>query len=433
MNPFRRGPIFYGWVIVASMFLVNYSTMATGTLNFGPFVVPMGEGLDMSRADFGWAQTTRNLTAGLSALMVGRLLDRYGSRLFIVAAAAVIGLCLLAISQVSEAWQFFLLFGVIGVTGVTAPNSLVTSVPVAKWFVRLRGRALALSTLGLGVGGVTLVPITQFLIDEEGWRAAWGIMAIAFMVICIPVAALFLRRQPEDMGLEVDGGPRPAGSRPISNTSAASRIAASEQDAWTLAEARHESTLWKLMAVFALHGLAQGGASVHRFPFWTERGIDAQTVSFAFSVDAAGATAMILLSGWLVERFPVRFLGVGAFIGFASSTTLMVFGTQELHMFASTLIFGSSVGAFMIVPTYMMAEYYGRAFLGAIRGVVLPVTLLTAGAGAPLVGYMRDITGDYGSSWWMILGLYGAAALLMTTVRPPKPRARDISSRTLQG
>ena len=63
-------------------------------------------------------------------------------------------------------------------------------------------------------------------------------------------------------------------------------------------------------------------------------------------------------------------------------------------MFASTLIFGSSVGAFMIVPTYMMAEYYGRAFLGAIRGVVLPVTLLTAGAGAPLVGYMRDITGD---------------------------------------
>ena len=52
MNPFRRGPVFYGWVIVASMFLVNYSTMASGTLNFGPFVVPMGEGLDMSRADF---------------------------------------------------------------------------------------------------------------------------------------------------------------------------------------------------------------------------------------------------------------------------------------------------------------------------------------------------------------------------------------------
>ena len=204
--------------------------------------------------------------------MVGRLLDRYGSRLFIVAAAAVIGLCLLAISQVNEAWQFFVLFGVIGVTGVTAPNSLVTSVPVAKWFVRLRGRALALSTLGLGVGGVTLVPLTQFLIDEEGWRAAWGIMAIAFMVICIPVAALFLRRQPEDMGLEVDGGPRSAGSRPISNTSAARRIAASEEDAWTLADARRESTLWKLMVVFALHGLAQGGSQRTSVPLLDRAG-----------------------------------------------------------------------------------------------------------------------------------------------------------------
>ena len=426
MNLFGRGPIFYGWVIVASMFLVNFSTMATGTLNFGPFIVPMGEGLDMSRADFGWAQTTRNLTAGLSALMVGRLLDLYGARLYLVATAAVIGLCLLAISQVNEPWQFFLLFGVIGVTGVTAPNSLVTSVPVAKWFVRLRGRALALSTLGLGVGGVTLVPVTQFLIDEEGWRATWGIMAIAFMVVCIPVAALFLRRQPEDMGLEVDGGPDASRSRPISNTPA-SRIAASEEDAWTLSEARRESTLWKLMVVFALHGLAQGGASVHRFPFWTEQGIDAQTVSFAFSVDAAGATAMILLSGWLVERFPVRYLGVGSFLGFASATALMLYGDQELHMFASTLMFGSSVGAFMIVPTYMMAEYYGRAFLGAIRGVVLPVTLLTAGAGAPLVGYMRDFSGDYASSWWMILGLYAAAALLMTTVRPPRAKTRVVT------
>ena len=425
MNLFGRGPVFYGWVIVASMFLVNFSTMATGTLNFGPFVVPMGEGLDMSRADFGWAQTTRNLTAGLSALMVGRLLDRYGSRLFIVVAAAVIGLCLLAISHVSEAWQFFLLFGVIGVTGVTAPNSLVTSVPVAKWFVRLRGRALALSTLGLGVGGITLVPLTQFLIDEEGWRATWAIMAIAFMVVCIPVAALFLRRQPEDMGLEVDGGAGQSGSRPRSD-SPAGRIVASEEDAWTLSDARRESTLWKLMIVFALHGLAQGGASVHRFPFWTERGIDAQTVSFAFSVDAAGATIMILLSGLLVERFPVRFLGVASFLGFASATTLMLYGAQELHMFASTLVFGSSVGLFMIVPTYMMAEYYGRAFLGAIRGVVLPVTLLTAGAGAPLVGYMRDFSGDYGSSWWTILGLYGAAAALMTTVRPPKAKTRVV-------
>ena len=429
---FGRGPIFYGWVIVASMFLVNYSTMATGTLNFGPFIVPMGEGLDMTRSDFGWAQTTRNLTAGFSALLVGRLLDRYGSRVYLVVTAVIIGVCLLAISQVTEAWHFFILFGVIGVTGVTAPNSLVTSVPVAKWFVRRRGRALALSVLGLGVGGVTLVPVTQYLIDEEGWRAAWGIMAIAFMVICIPVAALFLRRQPEDMGLEVDGVAKPPDSRPPRDASAV-RTGGVEEDAWTLGEARRESTLWKLIAVFALVGLAQGGASVHRFPFWTERGIDAQTVSFAFSVDAAGATAMILLSGWLVERVPVRFLGVGAFIGFASSTTLMLFGHKELHMFASTLIFGSSVGAFMIVPTYMMAEYYGRAFLGAIRGVVLLVTLLTAGVGAPLVGYMRDSSGDYTSSWWLTLGLYGAAALLMTTVRPPRPKVRDVSAAKAEG
>ena len=56
--------MFYGWVIVATMFAVNFSTMATGTLNYGLFVLPMQNELALSRATFGWMQTTRRLSAG---------------------------------------------------------------------------------------------------------------------------------------------------------------------------------------------------------------------------------------------------------------------------------------------------------------------------------------------------------------------------------
>ena len=198
--PFRNR-IFYGWVIVASMFLVNFASMATGTLSFGLFILPMGSALGMSRSAFGWTQTIRTLSAGLSSFVIGRLVDRYGSRVLIVVSAVIIGGCLIAISYANAPWQLLLLFGVIGLTGLTAPNSLVTTVPVAKWFQRRRGRALALATLGLGIGGVTLVPVTQELIHQFEWRWAWRIMAIVFVAIAIPVAALFLRRQPEDMGL----------------------------------------------------------------------------------------------------------------------------------------------------------------------------------------------------------------------------------------
>ena len=75
--------IFYGWVIVAVMWLVNFSTMATGNLSFGLCVIPMGSTLGMNLSMFGWAVITRRLAAGLSGYIVGRLLDRYGPQVMI--------------------------------------------------------------------------------------------------------------------------------------------------------------------------------------------------------------------------------------------------------------------------------------------------------------------------------------------------------------
>ncbi|MAN92822.1 MAG: hypothetical protein CL700_01235, partial [Chloroflexi bacterium] len=66
---------------------------------------------------------------------------------------------------------------------------------------------------GDGIGGVFFLPITQLLLDHIGWRSTWVVMAVVFMALSIPLSAVFLRRQPEDMGLEVDGK-RPVPARP---------------------------------------------------------------------------------------------------------------------------------------------------------------------------------------------------------------------------
>ena len=84
------------------------------------------------------------------------------------------------------------------------------------------------------------------------------------------------------------------------------------------------------------------------------------------------------------------------------------------------VVFGCSVGVGMIVHTYIFATYYGRAFLGTIRGIVMPINLLSAGLGAPLVGYLHDYSGSYLLAWWILLGLYGCTALLILTAVPPR-------------
>ena len=421
IKPVRKR-FFYGWVIVAAMSAINFGGTATGNLSFGLFVLPMGESLGMSRTQFGWVQTVRSLAAGLSSFPVGRVVDRYGPRFMVVGTAVVVGVCLFGVGRVESAWQFMALYGVIGLTGLAAPNSLWTTVPIAKWFRRLRGRALAMAFMGGAIGGIALLPITQALIDRLGWRDTWTVLSVIFLSVTIPTAAIFLRRMPQDMGLNMDGDPAPPS---ISRSAAATPAASEAEEGWTVRDAIRTGALWKLLVVFALSGVAMGGTMVHRIAYWVEeQGFDPQIVSFSFSADTAGAAGMALAAGFLMDRFPVRYMGAGFYLVFVVAIVLMMMGWNEFFLFASTTLNGMAIGATLVLQAYVFAAFYGSEFLGAIRGFVMPVTMVSIAIGAPLAGYLRDETGSYDTAWWLIVVLYALSALVMSTVTPPRRRVR---------
>ena len=109
-----------------------------------------------------------------------------------------------------------------------------------------------------------------------------------------------------------------------------------------------------------------------------------------------------------------------SFSGFIIAILLMIYVASAEMMFLSTIVFGCSVGVGMIVHTYIFAAYYGRAFLGTIRGLVMPINLLSAGLGAPLVGYLHDYSGSYLPAWWTLLVISGSCSALMLTALPPR-------------
>ena len=85
----------------------------------------------------------------------------------------------------------------------------------------------------------------------------------------------------------------------------------------------------------------------------------------------------------------------------------------------------------MIVQSYIFAAYFGRMFLGNIRGIVLPAMLISAGMESPFVGYTRDSTGSYISSWWLILSIYLVAALIISSATRPVSNLLEVSPATL--
>ena len=172
-----RPRFFYGWVIVAVMAVTGGLTMGMGSLNFGLFIKPMGDELGVGRAIFGWTQSARQITSATTAPLVGSLIDRFGVRIMLAVAALLCGGAMVGLALVNDGWQIVALFALMGVVGMNGPGALVTTVPVTKWFVRNRGRAMAYTSLGVPLGGFLLVPLTQIFIDEYGWRAAWVILA----------------------------------------------------------------------------------------------------------------------------------------------------------------------------------------------------------------------------------------------------------------
>ena len=90
--------IFYGWIIVAVLFVINFATQAAGALNLGLFILPMCTDMGISRGLFGWLTACRALAGGVSSFFLGPLLDRYGPRILIPLSSLITGLSLIGIA-----------------------------------------------------------------------------------------------------------------------------------------------------------------------------------------------------------------------------------------------------------------------------------------------------------------------------------------------
>jgi len=411
-----REPFFYGWVIVAVMAATGAVSMGMGSLNFGLFIKPMGDELGIGRAAFGWAQTARQGASSATSPLIGWLLDRYGSRVMLPVAALATGGALIGLAYVTSAWHLVVLFVVMGLVGMSGPGALVTTVPVLKWFVRNRGKAVAFVGLGIPFGALLFIPLTQVLINEIGWRGAWIVLAIIGIVVIVPLAAIFVRRQPEDVGLVPDGDTPDVGK----DGDGSGVRAVVDEVSWTVREAVRTTTLWRLVIVFSMVQLATGTVALHRIAAFMDRGMDPTLISFATAFDAVAAGGSTFLFGMLVRWVPARFLGGFGFSMLAGASVLTIYATNLPIMFVSMWIFGMGIGGMMFLNNFIWADYFGRGSVGGIRGLANPINLVIGGIGAPAAGYVRDWTGSYDPAWWVGVGLMSAAALLIVLTRAPR-------------
>jgi MFS family permease len=402
------------------MGVVGAVVMAMAGLNFGLFVRPISEELGIGKSFFGWTQTARLVGFALSGFVVGRIVDRYGSRWPLVVAGIAMGVAVFLLSMLSEAWHLvglFLMMGIVGMQG--GSSNLYTSVPIARWFVRKRGKAMSFAFLG-GIAGIAIsAPLSQLLIDHLGWRDTWRVLGISGAIIIVVVALLFVRRQPQDMGLLPDGA-RPD-QEPVHAVAPGGSGRPTNEYSFTRAQAVRTPAFWSLAVVFGMLMFGASTMGIFRIDFFAERGVAPQVAAFSVSLEALASAAVALSLGMVIDRLDHRYVGAFGFCTLIGSFLVTMATNTVWHAFTANILAGFGMATMMILQNTLWPRFFGSRHLGSIRGVAMPVTIAFSAIGAPLTGFIRDTTGSYIPAWWMGVGGMIFGVLLLTFTRRPRP------------
>lgn len=416
----NRTPFYYGWVILSAAGSAIFVRNAAASLTIAVFVYPLSEELGWSRTLISGAAAVGGLAATFASPLVGWLIDRYGARA--VLTASIVILCvsttLLHWSDITFTvlgftipWIFYIGYGT-GRVIFSSPVQIGAAVVVSRWFIRLRGRTNGMLNMTHSVG-MTLFPlIASFVIAQSGWRDAWLVLAaLVFVVALLPVAIL-LSERPEDLGLLPDGDKEEDSEE---NAGSAEQASGEEEPDWTSAQARRTLTLWLLAIATGLLFMTQAGTNTHSAAFFQDQGLGTVTAGFGISFNAIFLGIGSGVWGWIVEKVPARFVMAAVALVMATASFLFITTNTAAEALAYSALFGFGLGGMLTVPPVAYADYYGRASLGAIRGITEPFTTFGQAVGVMIPGLVFDYVSDESyMPFFIAAGCIGVAAAALS-------------------
>jgi len=148
----------------------------------------------IARADAALPFTCVMVGFGVGGMLVGRLVDRFGILLPIMATSVLLGLGYIAAAHTSNLWQLAAAHALIGIGSSGAFGPLLTD--ISHWFDRRRGVAVAICSCGNYLGGAIWPPIIQHFITTSGWRATHLGIGAMCIIGMLPLALVLSRRAP---------------------------------------------------------------------------------------------------------------------------------------------------------------------------------------------------------------------------------------------
>jgi len=407
--------IFWGWYIVGGAFLVmgtNYGARYC----FGVFLKPMAAEFSLSRSVISVAAAINMIVYSIGSIFVGRMLDRIAPR-WITTAGAVIAACgYMLTGFVNTPLGLYISYGLMVGAGSAGMGVVACSSSVSKWFIKKRGLAIGIASMGISLGTVMLTPLSGYIVNAFNWR--FGLMALSFatLFIGIFVSQMLMRKtNPEAYGLLPDGD-KTTVIHQLSETQKVHKVST-----MTLFK---DSRFWTLATCQGLAVMISMSVFVHQVAYATDNGID--KMAAAASLAAISITGFMgqFLFGWITDR--IKDPKYGSFIGisFMLAGTILMLNVQSIfQLYVCALVYGFGYGSLAPVLPLLVADRFGRHVLGSIYGLLTFFIGIGGAIGPVLGGLIYDKFGSYHYLWLINIFVLSCLAIAILTLKKGKQYA----------
>ena len=359
--------IFYGWRMVGLVSAIRVVGGGLHQYGFTVFFLPISQDLGLSRAATSLAFSLSRAQGAIEAPLVGYLVDRFGPRPVIVAAALLAGIGYILLSWVNNYTSFLIVY--LGVISLAFVAGFVHSPMVVanSWFIRQRARAMTVVSAAVPVGGALISPVLAFGVSSMGWRWAAFLSGCVFLIVCVPLS-FQVRRSPESMGLLPDGDmPRDtSGDDPSWKTSFGSGRAANDS---TAAEAMRTFVFWVLVISMMGRVAAYSTVTVHFVPLMVWKGLSQEESAFLLGAFAFINMVAHFVIGWIADKVNKPGLMTLCHLVCAVAVLPLISDAAPWQLWLFTTVFTFLDASFPVVWA-TVGDFYGRRYFATIRGMM---------------------------------------------------------------
>ncbi len=409
------GP-FYGWIIVAASMVITASSGPGQSYLFSVFIDPIIADTGLSRTVVSSLYAAGTFVSAGMVYLISRLADRKGPRWTLTLVALGFGAACIAMAF-AQGW-LLLSLALASLRGLGQGALPINStLLIAQWFVRMRGRAMAIYGLGAALSTALLPPVARLLIEHVGWRGAYFVFGLSIWAILLPLAVFVIRNRPEDIGQHPDGASTP----PVGEVNHA---ITGLPDRRNVLRTR---MFWLLALPIAIPSLVDTALIFHQTSLFAERGIGAGVAATVFVPFAVATALSNFASGFLVDRIGPKnlFLLGMAVLALPPIVIRVIDSPSTAVVYAVILGVGSGMQA--MVSRITWAHYYGRHGLGQVQGSAMMVMIVSSALGPVTLAALRDRFDGYGPGLTLMAVLIVVSALLMARFSPGSPVAVGVT------